>query len=95
MAEGRPYHYAAAITAYDLNTGKILLWQTPSDTPQAGPGYQRRGNITPRSGFVVTCCLRITSLYALDKNTGKGGYSREAPKGGGDSGSGQRGQWPL
>jgi quinoprotein glucose dehydrogenase len=43
----------STITAYDLNTGKIL-WQTPyGDMPQAGPSGKLRGNIIPHSGIVV------------------------------------------
>jgi quinoprotein glucose dehydrogenase len=75
----------STITAYDLNTGKIL-WQTPyGDTPQAGPSDKLRGNITPRSGFVVTAGGLVlfadnqSKLYALDKNTGKVVYSRDVP----------------
>lgn len=75
----------STITAYDLNTGKIM-WQTPyGDTPQAGPSDKLRGNITPRSGFVVTAGGLVlfadnqSKLYALDKNTGKVVYSRDVP----------------
>lgn len=75
----------STITAYDLNTGKIL-WQTPyGDTPQAGPSDKLRGNVTPRSGFVVTAGGLVlfvdnqSKLYALDKNTGKVVYSRDMP----------------
>jgi len=75
----------STITAYDLNTGKIL-WQTPyGDTPQAGPSDKLRGNVTPRSGFVVTAGGLVlfadnqSKFYALDKNTGKVVYSRDVP----------------
>ena len=75
----------STITAYDLNTGKIM-WQTPyGDTPQAGPSDKLRGNVTPRSGFVVTAGGLVlfadnqSKLYALDKNTGKVVYSRDVP----------------
>jgi quinoprotein glucose dehydrogenase len=75
----------STITAYDLNTGKIL-WQTPyGDTPQAGPSDKLRGNIVPRSGFVVTAGGLVlfvdnqAKLYALDKNTGKVVFSRDVP----------------
>jgi len=75
----------STITAYDLNTGTIL-WQTPyGDTPQAGPSDKLRGNVTPRSGFVVTAGGLVlfadnqSKLYALDKNTGKVVYSRDVP----------------
>jgi quinoprotein glucose dehydrogenase len=73
------------ITAYDLNTGTIM-WQTPyGDTPQAGPSDKLRGNVTPRSGFVVTAGGLVlfadnqSKLYALDKNTGKVLHSRDVP----------------
>src|SRR2546430_13824042 len=75
----------STITAYDLNTGKIM-WQTPyGDTPQAGPSDKLRGNVTPRSGFVVTAGGLVlfadnqSKLYALDKNTGKVVYWRDVP----------------
>lgn len=75
----------STITAYDLNTGKII-WQTPyGDMPQAGPSDKLRGNITPRSGFVVTAGGLVlfadnqSKLYALDKNTGRVLYSRDVP----------------
>jgi len=78
----------STITAYDLNTGKIM-WQTPyGDTPQAGPSDKLRGNVTPRSGFVVTAGGLVlfadnqSKLYALDKNTGKVVYSRDMPNSG-------------
>ncbi|MES1258457.1 MAG: PQQ-binding-like beta-propeller repeat protein [Acidobacteriota bacterium] len=75
----------SSITAYDLNTGQIM-WQTPyGDTPQAGPSDKLRGNITPRSGFVVTAGGLVlfadnqSKLYALDEKTGKVVYSRDLP----------------
>jgi quinoprotein glucose dehydrogenase len=75
----------STITAYDLNTGAIL-WQTPyGDTPQAGPSDKLRGNVSPRSGFVVTAGGLVlfadnqSKLYALDKKTGKVVYSRDVP----------------
>ena len=65
------------ITAYDLNTGKIK-WQTPyGDLPQAGPSDKLRGNVYPKSGFVITAGGLVlfagndSKLYALDKDTGK------------------------
>jgi quinoprotein glucose dehydrogenase len=65
------------ITAYDLNTGKIK-WQTPyGDLPQAGPSGKLRGNVYPKSGFVITAGGLVlfagndSKLYALDKDTGK------------------------
>ena len=64
------------ITAYDLNTGKIK-WQTPyGDLPQAGPSDKLRGNVYPKSGFVITAGGLVlfagndSKLYALDKDTG-------------------------
>ncbi|HEY4087588.1 MAG TPA: PQQ-binding-like beta-propeller repeat protein [Bryobacteraceae bacterium] len=75
----------STITAYDLNTGKIM-WQTPyGDTPQAGPSDKLRGNVTPSSGFVVTAGGLVlfvdkqAKFYALDENTGKVVYSRDVP----------------
>ena len=75
----------STITAYDLNTGKII-WQTPyGDTPEAGPSDKLRGNVTPRSAFVVTAGGLVlfadnkSKLYALDEKTGKVVYSRDAP----------------
>jgi quinoprotein glucose dehydrogenase len=75
----------STITAYDLNTGRIM-WQTPyGDTPQAGPSDKMRGNVTPRSGFVVTAGGLVlfadnqSKLYALDEKTGKVVYSRDVP----------------
>lgn len=75
----------STITAYDLNTGKIQ-WQTPfGDTPQAGPSDTLRGNVTPRSGFVVTASGLVLfvdnqgKLYALNEKTGKVVYSRDMP----------------
>jgi quinoprotein glucose dehydrogenase len=75
----------STITAYNLNTGKIM-WQTPyGDMPQAGPSDKLRGNITPRSGFVVTAGGLVlfadnqSKLYALDEKTGKVVHSRDVP----------------
>ena len=75
----------STITAYDLNTGKIM-WQTPyGDTPQAGPSDKLRGNVTPTSGFVVTAGGLVlfvdkqAKFYALDESTGKVVYSRDVP----------------
>jgi quinoprotein glucose dehydrogenase len=75
----------STITAYDLNTGKIM-WQTPyGDTPQAGPSDRLRGNVSPKSGFVVTAGGLVIfadnqgKLYALDEETGKVAYSRDLP----------------
>jgi quinoprotein glucose dehydrogenase len=75
----------STITAYDLNTGKIM-WQTPyGDTPQAGPSNKLRGNVSPHSGFVVTAGGLVlfadnqSKLYALDEETGKVLYSRDVP----------------
>jgi quinoprotein glucose dehydrogenase len=75
----------STITAYDLNTGKIM-WQTPfGDTPQAGPSDRLRGNVTPGSGFVVTAGGLVlfvdkqAKLYALDEKTGKVVFTRDVP----------------
>jgi quinoprotein glucose dehydrogenase len=75
----------STITAYDLNTGKII-WQTPyGDLPQAGPSDKPRGNVTPRSGFVVTAGGLVlfadnqSKLYALDAKSGKVVHSRDVP----------------
>jgi quinoprotein glucose dehydrogenase len=77
----------STITAYDLNTGKIM-WQTPyGDLPQAGPSDKLRGNVFPRSGFVVLASGLIvfvdneSKLYALDKNTGKVIFTKDMPNG--------------
>ena len=75
------------ITAYDLNTGKIR-WQTPyGDLPQAGPSDKLRGNVYPKSGFVVTAGGLVlfagndAKLYALDKDTGKVIGTKDLPNG--------------
>jgi quinoprotein glucose dehydrogenase len=75
------------ITAYDLNTGKIK-WQTPyGDLPEAGPSDKLRGNVYPKSGFVVTAGGLIlfagndSKLYALDKDTGKVLFTKDLPNG--------------
>uniref|UniRef100_Q026Z1 Quinoprotein glucose dehydrogenase n=1 Tax=Solibacter usitatus (strain Ellin6076) TaxID=234267 RepID=Q026Z1_SOLUE len=75
------------ITAYDLNAGKIK-WQTPyGDLPQAGPSKKLRGNVYPKSGFVVTAGGLIlfagndSKLYALDKNTGELICTKDLPNG--------------
>ena len=99
--EGPPSHYKtgygnepyvitppwSAITAYDLNTGKIK-WKTPyGDVPQAGPSDKLRGNVYPKSGFVITGGGLIlfagndARLYALDSATGKLIFSKELPNG--------------
>ncbi len=77
----------STITAYDLYTGKIK-WQTPyGDTPEAGPSDKLRGNVFPRSGFVILASGLIvfvdnqSKFYALDEMTGKVVYSRDAPNG--------------
>lgn len=77
----------STITAYDLNTGKIK-WQTPyGDLPQAGPSATLRGNVYPKSGFVITAGGLVlfagndAKLYALDKDTGKLICSKELPNG--------------
>jgi quinoprotein glucose dehydrogenase len=75
------------ITAYDLNTGKIK-WQTPyGDLPQAGPSDKLRGNVYPKSGFVITAGGLVlfagndSKLYALDKDTGKLLATKDLPNG--------------
>ena len=77
----------STITAYDLNTGKIK-WQTPyGDLPQAGPSEMLRGNVYPKSGFVITAGGLVlfagndSKLYALDKDTGKLICSKDLPNG--------------
>ena len=75
------------ITAYDLNTGKIK-WQTPyGDLPQAGPSDKLRGNVYPKSGFVITAGGLVlfagndSKLYALDKDSGKLICTKDLPNG--------------
>ena len=77
----------STITAYDLNTGKIK-WQTPyGDLPQAGPSDKLRGNVYPKSGFVITAGGLVlfagndSKLYALDKDTGKLLCTKNLPNG--------------
>jgi len=77
----------STITAYDLNTGK-MMWQTPyGDTPQAGPSDKLRGNIFPKSGFVVLGSDLIvfvdneSKLYALNKKTGEVVLTKDMPNG--------------
>lgn len=78
----------STITAYDLNTGKIA-WQTGyGDTPQAGPSDKLRGNIFPKSGFVVLASGLVVFVdnqgmfYALDEKTGKVVFSKKVSNGG-------------
>jgi len=75
------------ITAYDLNTGKIK-WQTPfGDLPEAGPSAKLRGNVYPKSGFVITAGGLVlfagndSKLYALDKETGEVICTKDLPNG--------------
>jgi len=75
------------IVAYDLNNGKIK-WQTPyGDLPEAGPSDKLRGNVYPKSGFVITAGGLIlfagndSKLYALDKDTGKLLATKDLPNG--------------
>lgn len=75
------------ITAYDLNTGRIK-WQTPyGDLPQAGPGDKLRGNVYPKSGFVITGGGLVlfagndSKLYVLNKDTGKVICTKDLPNG--------------
>src|SRR6185437_6303180 len=77
----------STITAYDLNTGKIK-WQTPfGDLPQAGPSDRLRGNVFPKSGFVVTAGGLVlfagndSKIYALDEETGKVIFTKDIPNG--------------
>ncbi|HVW83835.1 MAG TPA: PQQ-binding-like beta-propeller repeat protein, partial [Bryobacteraceae bacterium] len=77
----------STITAYDLNTGRIR-WKTPyGDLPQAGPSDQLRGNVYPKSGFVLTAGGLVlfagndSKLYALDRETGKVICTKELPNG--------------
>ncbi|MEP6715227.1 MAG: PQQ-binding-like beta-propeller repeat protein [Terriglobia bacterium] len=77
----------STITAYDLNTGK-MMWQTPyGDTPQAGPSDKLRGNIFPKSGFAVLASGLVvfvdnqSKFYALDEKTGKVVFTRNMPNG--------------
>ncbi len=75
------------LTAYDLNTGKIK-WQTPyGDLPQAGPSDKLRGNVYPKSGFVITAGGLVlfagndSKIYALNEETGKVIFTKEIPNG--------------
>ena len=77
----------STLTAYDLNTGAIK-WQSPyGDLPEAGPSDKMRGNVYPKSGFVVTAGGLIlyagndSKLYAVNKDTGKLICSRDLPNG--------------
>jgi quinoprotein glucose dehydrogenase len=75
----------STLTAYDLNTGKIM-WQTPyGDLPQAGPSDKLRGNVSPRGSFVVTggglvlFASNDSKLYVLDEHTGKVIFTKNLP----------------
>jgi quinoprotein glucose dehydrogenase len=75
------------ITAYNLNTGKIV-WQTPyGDLPEAGPSDKLRGNVYPKSGFVLTAGGLVifagddSKLYVLNKETGKVICTKDLPNG--------------
>jgi len=77
----------STITAYDLNTGKIK-WQTPyGDLPEAGPSDHLRGNVYPKSGFVITAGGLVmfagndSKLYVLNKDTGKLICAKDLPNG--------------
>lgn len=79
-----PWSY---ITAYDLNTGKIK-WQAPyGGVPQAPPEDQMKGNMYPKSGFVITAGGLLlfagndSKLYGLDSATGKLIFSKDLPNG--------------
>ena len=70
-----------------MNTGKVK-WQTPyGDLPQAGPSDKLRGNVYPKSGFVITAGGLVlfagndSKLYALDKDTGKLIFTKGLPNG--------------
>jgi quinoprotein glucose dehydrogenase len=77
----------STITAYDLNTGKIT-WKTPyGDLPEAGPSNKLRGNVYPKSGFVLTAGGLVlfagndSKLYALNKDTGEVICTKDLPNG--------------
>jgi quinoprotein glucose dehydrogenase len=77
----------STITAYDLNSGRIK-WQTPyGDTPEAGPSDQLRGNVFPKSGFVILASGLIVfvdnqaKLYVLDQMTGRVIFTKDVPNG--------------
>ena len=77
----------STITAYDLNTGKIK-WKTPyGDLPQAGPSDKLRGNVYPKSGFVLTAGGLVmfagndSKLYVLNKETGQVICTKDLPNG--------------
>jgi quinoprotein glucose dehydrogenase len=77
----------STISAYDLNTGK-MMWQTPyGDMPQAGPSDRLRGNVFPKSGFAVLAGGLVvftdneSKFYALDQKTGKVLFTKDMPNG--------------
>jgi quinoprotein glucose dehydrogenase len=77
----------STIYAYDLNSGSIK-WKTPyGDLPQAGPSDTLRGNVYPKSGFVLTAGNLVlfagndSKLYALNKDTGKLICAKDLPNG--------------
>ena len=77
----------STITAYDLNSGRIK-WQTPyGDTPEAGPSDTLRGNVFPKSGFVILASGLVVfvdnqaKFYALDLMTGKVIFTKDVPNG--------------
>jgi quinoprotein glucose dehydrogenase len=77
----------STITAYDLNTGKIK-WKTPyGDLPEAGPSNKLRGNVYPKSGFVLTAGGLVmfagndSKLYMLNKDTGDVICTKDLPNG--------------
>ncbi|MBT9329675.1 PQQ-binding-like beta-propeller repeat protein [Paracidobacterium acidisoli] len=77
----------STITAYDLNTGKIR-WKTPyGGVPQAPAGDKMKGNIYPKSGFVVTAGGLLlfagndAKLYAVNSATGKIIFSKDLQNG--------------
>ncbi len=77
----------STITAFDLSSGKIK-WQTPyGDTPEAGPSKELRGNVFPKSGFVILASGLVvfvdnqSKFYALDLMTGKVIFTKDVPNG--------------
>jgi quinoprotein glucose dehydrogenase len=77
----------SSIVAYDLNTGRIK-WKTPyGDLPEAGPADRLRGNVYPKSGFVLTAGGLVlfagndSKLYILNKETGTVLCTKDLPNG--------------
>ena len=64
------------------------MWQTPyGDTPEAGPSDTLRGNVFPKSGFVILGTGLVvfvdnqSKFYALDEKTGKVLFTKDVPNG--------------